>query len=129
MLLDEIERVRDRLGLSPDEPWWNVYNRRRRSAEPPAHTPHRVGRDYRLLFRIRDPQLEVLDIVARKDLDAAVSRLRRGAQKLRLRFRPRRPRRLPLFLKGLPPPPKPPPPSLAPAPNHGDSGRPGGELP
>jgi hypothetical protein len=37
----------------------------------------RSGRDYRVLFRIRDPHLDVLDIVDRKDLDAAVSRVAR----------------------------------------------------
>ena len=46
VLLDEIERVRDRLGLSPDEPWWDVYDRLRRSAEPPPDTPHH-GADQR----------------------------------------------------------------------------------
>jgi mRNA-degrading endonuclease RelE of RelBE toxin-antitoxin system len=35
MLLDEIERVRDRLGLAPDEPWWEVYDQLLASAEPP----------------------------------------------------------------------------------------------
>ena len=37
----------------------------------------RSGRDYRVLFRLREPQLDVLDIVDRKDLDAAVSRVAR----------------------------------------------------
>ena len=37
----------------------------------------RSGHDYRVLFRLRDPQLDVLDIVDRKDLDAAVSRIAR----------------------------------------------------
>ncbi len=39
VLLEEIERVRDRLGLSPDEPWWDVYDSLRRSAEPPPDVP------------------------------------------------------------------------------------------
>jgi plasmid maintenance system killer protein len=34
----------------------------------------RVGRSYRLLFSFGDGEIQVLDIVDRKDLDAAVAR-------------------------------------------------------
>ena len=40
VLLDEMERVRDRLGLAPDEPWWNVYDDLVSSAEPCADARH-----------------------------------------------------------------------------------------
>ena len=46
VLLDAMERVRDRLGLSPDEPWWNVYDQLVTSAEPPADAGHN-GADQR----------------------------------------------------------------------------------
>ena len=61
--------------LAAGEPrtWRSV--KRMRATEDVYST--RVGRNYRVLFRIRDPHLEVLDIVDRKDLDAAVSRLAR----------------------------------------------------
>jgi hypothetical protein len=36
----------------------------------------RIGRVYRLLFELGDPHLDVLDLVHRRDLDAAIQRLR-----------------------------------------------------
>jgi mRNA-degrading endonuclease RelE of RelBE toxin-antitoxin system len=46
MLLDEIERVRDRLGLDPGEPWQDVYDQLLASAEPAADM-RRNGADER----------------------------------------------------------------------------------
>ncbi len=43
VLLDQMERVRDRLALSPDEPWWKVYDQLLASAEPPADTRHHAA--------------------------------------------------------------------------------------